>query len=106
MTTKLTIDEWRSQGAALFGPDEMQWRFICPACNHVASVQDYKDAGAPPAAVGVACVGRFTNRPRKAFEPGPGPCDYSGLGLICISPVQVDGRPVFGFDPAKEKVVP
>lgn len=93
----LTKEQWHAHGVTLFGDDEMQWRFICPACNHVASVQDYKDAGAPMSAVAVACVGRFMDHPRKAFGVGPGPCDYSGMGLIQISPVRVDGLPVFGF---------
>lgn len=96
---KLTQPQWHAQGVALFGEDQMQWRFICPACNHVVSVQDYKDAGAPSAAVGVACVGRFVPHCREAFAIGPGPCDYSGRGLICISPVRVDDLPVFGFAP-------
>lgn len=98
-TTKLTKEQWHAHGVALFGEDEMQWRFICPACNHVASVQDYKDAGASPNTVGVACIGRFIPNRRQAFGTGAGPCDYSGLGLICISPVQVDGKPTFGFAP-------
>jgi len=99
-TIKLTTEQWHVQGVALFGNDKMQWRFICPACNHVASVQDYKDAGAESInAVGVVCVGRFMAHRREAFAVGPGPCDYSGLGLICISPVQVDGLPVFDFAP-------
>ena len=97
--TKLTKEQWHAHGVALFGKNEMRWRFICPACNHVASVQDYKDAGAPSGAVGVACVGRFMASRREAFGVGAGPCDYSGLGLICISPVRVDDLPVFGFAP-------
>lgn len=101
---KLTKEQWHAHGVTLFGEDEMQWCFICPACNHVASVQDYKDAGAPVAAVGVACVGRFMYHRREAFATGPGPCDYSGRGLICISPVQVDDLPVFGFAPKEPKL--
>lgn len=100
-TIKLTRPQWHAQGVALFGEDQMRWRFICPACNHVASVQDYKDAGAPSTAAGVACVGRFMPHRREAFAAGTGPCDYSGKGLICISPVQVDDLPVFGFAPKK-----
>lgn len=43
----MTRDEWSAEGRKRFGDDQMQWRFVCPACGHVASVQDYKDAGAP-----------------------------------------------------------
>ncbi len=97
--TKLTKEQWHDHGVALFGDDELRWRFICPACNHVASVQDYKDAGAPVGAAAVVCIGRFMDHPREAFAAGPGPCNYTGMGLICISPVQVDDLPVFGFAP-------
>ena len=93
----MSIEHWKALGEKLFGPDQMEWKFICPACNHVASVRDYKEAEAPQSAVAVACIGRFMPRPRNAFGSGPGPCDYSGKGLICISPVEVDGLPVFGF---------
>lgn len=99
----MTKSEWKALGEQLFGPDQMKWKFICPACNHVATVQDYKDAEAPPAAVAVACVGRFMGSRRPAFVAGVGPCDYSGLGLFCISPVSVDGLRVFGFAQNNEK---
>ncbi len=97
----LTEVEWKQRGEALFGLDMMQWRFVCPACGHVQSTQDYKDAGAPPEAVAVSCVGRYQETCRKAFgEDGPGPCNYAGGGLFRLNPVDVDGQRVFAF--AKE----
>ena len=45
--TRYTFEEWNAEGARRFGADQMKWRFVCPACGHVAAVQDWKDAGAP-----------------------------------------------------------
>ena len=46
----------------LVGADAMKWCFVCPACGNVASTQEYKDAGAPEAAVGFSCIGRYLGR--------------------------------------------
>ncbi len=99
----MTKEEWYAKGEELFGSDKMQWRFICPACGHVASVQDYKNVGAPEGAVGFSCVGRWSSaEARQAFEKGKGPCNYAGHGLIRLNPVEItnaDGEKlrVFAF---------
>ena len=86
---QMTEDEWHDQGEKLFGPDRMKWRFVCPACDHVASVQDYRDAGAPEGAVAFSCVGRWLQKKRDAFSKGAGPCNYAGHGLIRLNPIQI-----------------
>lgn len=110
-TKKLTFEEWESKGIELFGEDKMQWRFVCPACHHVASTQDYKDAGAPEGAVGVSCIGRWTKPVRRAFslddvgDPEGHPCDYAGYGLFRLNPVRITRENVeyHYFDFAEEK---
>ena len=103
---KMTLAEWREEGKRRFGPDQLQWRFICPSCGHIASTQDWKDAGAPVEAVAFSCVGRWSGALRRAFNGhGKGPCDYAGGGLFGLNPVQVivDGgavRATFEFAPA------
>lgn len=94
-----TKEEWYAEGRRLFGDDVMQWRFVCPVCGHVASVQDWKDAGAPEGSVAFACVGRWIEGSRRAFgDKGAGPCDYSGGGLFGLNPITVDGdQEVFAF---------
>jgi len=99
-TIEMTLDEWRAEGAKRFGPDEFHWRFVCPACGHVASAADWKAAGASSAEVAFSCVGRHLPQARRAFgETGPGPCDYAGGGLFAINPVAIIGRRdrVFAF---------
>jgi len=88
----MTMEQWHAEGERLFGPDEMKWRFACPACGHVASVEDWMKSGAKESHVAFSCVGRFTDNPREAFAKGPGPCNYAGGGLIGLNPVEIEGR--------------
>ena len=74
-----------------FGPDEMKWKFVCPACGYVASPEDWKNVGAKESHVAFSCTGRFLDSCRDAFEKGPGPCNYAGGGLIGLNPVEIDG---------------
>lgn len=85
----VTEAEWRAEGRKRFGEDTNAWRFVCPACGHVASVSDWKAAGAPPGTIGFSCVGRYGGAKREAFGEGPGPCDYAGFGLFLLNPVTV-----------------
>lgn len=92
----ISEEQWQAMGTEIFGPDQFSWRFRCPICGHVASVQNYKDAGAPKGAVGFSCVGRWSGGPDvwRAFGSNkkgtnPSPCDYTGGGLIGLNPVRV-----------------
>lgn len=87
-----------AEAAERFGPDPMNWRFVCPVCGHVASTKDYKDAGAPESAVAFSCVGRWIPGSKDAFETsGHGPCTYAGAGLIRLNPVSVTGWHEAGY---------
>ena len=81
-TRRLTVDEWRAEAQERFGADEMQWRFKCPSCGYVAAIADWKAAGAHSGSAAFACIGRWTGATQEMLEPGPGPCNYSGGGLI------------------------
>lgn len=96
---EFTLDEWNAEGTKLFGDDKMKWAFKCPSCGHVATVSDWKDAGAPEGAVAFSCVGRYLSGPRRDFlnGSGEGPCNYAGGGLFKLNPVTVDGHGIFDF---------
>lgn len=102
---KILHKEWEEMGTKLFGEDQMKWKFTCPVCGHIASMQDYKDAGAPQEEVAVSCIGRWTGIKRKLDDSGNSnghPCDYSGYGLFKLNPVKVifeDGKEnnIFNF---------
>lgn len=93
--TQMTKEEWLAKGKRLFGEDMLKWRFVCPGCGHIQSVEDfrqYKDQGAHPNSATTVCIGRyiggkswFNDNPRKSG----GPCDYASYGLLCICPVKV-----------------
>lgn len=84
----ITHLEWEQKGRELFGDDKLTWKFVCPVCEHVASVGDYKEAGAPQGAVGFSCIGRYLET-RKEMGEKPGPCNYAGGGLFQLNPVTV-----------------
>lgn len=92
----MTVKEWQRQGRALFGDDEMAWAFVCPSCGHVATVQDWYDAGAGVDSAAFSCVGRWLPNPVEAFGQDGGPCNYAGGGLFRINPVLVtrEGEPM------------
>jgi len=100
----MTREEWYAEGRKRFGDDVMTWQFACPVCGHIASVQDYKDAGAPEGAVAYSCVGRYLPVCSNAFSGEPGPCNYAGGGLFRLNPVHIDGEEnVFEFAPIMEQ---
>lgn len=104
MAATMTIEEWKADGARLFGADTSAWKFVCPSCGHVAAVKDWKDAKAPEGAVGFSCVGRYLGQDGdNTFKKKGGPCNYAGGGLFKLNPITViaeDGaeHQVFDFD--------
>ncbi len=105
----MTHAEWLAEGTRRFGPDQMKWRFVCPVCRHVASVEDWKTAGASESEVAFSCIGRHIAGAREALgdKTKPGPCNYAGGGLFKLNPVKVefdDGSTgtVFDFGPPNE----
>ena len=107
---EMTYEEWMKRGTELFGEDQMKWKFICPICRHVASAQDYKDAGAPQGAIGFSCIGRYIKSTRRAFgdensDTNGHPCDYTGGGLFKLNPLKIthEGEEFQYFDFAEGK---
>lgn len=91
-----TRDEWIAEGTRLFGGMDkiLDWRFRCPACGNVATVREFKEAGAKDADTAAKnCIGRFV---------GNRGCDWAAYGLFDICAVHVDGVPVFEFAPRNE----
>jgi hypothetical protein len=86
--TNYTHAEWQAEGERRFGPDLMKWRFVCPICGNIASIEDFRPhKGATPNSATCECIGRYTLfGDRKAGEK---PCNYAGYGLFRLSPVRV-----------------
>lgn len=81
---KYILDDWRAEGKRRFGCDAHKWLFRCPMCGHVASVQDFLDAGAVSEdAAYQECLGRYTGKgsPKEGDDSG---CDWAAYGLLGI----------------------
>lgn len=96
-------DEWRKEGRRRFGDDMMKWKFVCPACGHIATPEDWRKAGNKDGGmIAFSCIGRLMADPKKAFDGGNqkkcGPCDYAGGGLFGLNPVKIEGRKDNIFD--------
>lgn len=115
---RLTQAEWLAEGKARFGENTRKWRFVCPICKHVQSMESVlamREDMTPSEAEGYvyfSCEGRFAPGSGKAFgKTVPDPkigCDYTLGGLFKIARVEVvtpEARilPVFEFDGAEEK---
>lgn len=98
-----TMDEseWNDLGRRLFGDDRTQWRFRCPTCGNVMSIEIARTMPAEQLAklreskwsIEQECIGRYV-------DAG---CDWSAYGLFSgpfFVVVRGSGNktPVFGFD--------
>lgn len=108
---EISYEEWIAEGKRRFGDDFMAWRFVCPMCKHVATVEDfkaYKTAGAQPDDATQMCIGRYLPKDKRyglsrdhANPKVKQPCDYAGFGLFRLSPNMVnfpDGSKSYCFD--------
>ena len=86
----MTESDWYAEGEKRFGKDRLKWRFKCPSCGYVASVQDWKDAGASSGEVAFSCIGRALGNKKEMYDKTGGPCNYAGGGLFRINPVKVE----------------
>ena len=39
------VKDWLEEGKRLFGPDPLDWRFVCPICGRVYTAREHKEAG-------------------------------------------------------------
>lgn len=96
---KIKKTDWESKGRELYGDNVMDWKFRCPVCGHVATPQDYKNAGAPETTIAFSCVGRWTGA-ESSFDK-TSPCNYAGGGLFLLNPILIideDGTEYSRFD--------
>ena len=78
------VTDWLEEGKRLFGPDPLDWRFVCPICGRVYTAREHKEAGSDgPNKAYLECIGRYLEAgsfdPRKGNENG---CDWCAYGLF------------------------
>lgn len=101
---KLTQAELLAEAKARFGDDPMTYAFRCPRCGDVATLQDFKDAGADPARAGQDCIGRHLGALTKPKPTNTRGCDWAAYGLFhgpweIVVPAEGDQpeRSIWGF---------
>lgn len=81
-----------AKGEELFGKDRSKWKFVCPSCKAIITVQDWIDyAGSCEAArehIGYACVGRLIKQMQKISPNRNDPIHQIKVGhLFCNTPI-------------------
>jgi len=109
---KLTQAELLAEATERFGPDPMDIAFRCPNCDDVATIREFKEAGASTAAPGQDCIGRHLGALDKAKhasaegyrKKGGRGCDWAAYGLFrgpweIVVPAEGDRpeRSIWGF---------
>lgn len=105
--TTMTEEDWRSLGERIFGANMDQWRFKCPTCANVMSMEKARAMPEETKAklrnrwsIEQECVGRYLT--------GQG-CDWCAYGLFSGPFFVRRGEkttPVFGFDIEQTEVGP
>lgn len=80
----MDIKKWREEAVRLFGKDWMKWRFVCPACGHIATPGDFLALGKDPNDASRNCIGRANGKGRTPDinEPAPDGCNWCAYGLF------------------------
>lgn len=85
-----TQDQLLEEAHSRFGPDPLDFAFICPRCSDVATLREFKELGVP-AKVGTECIGRSLgalhgdHRPdKRGLVRGNAPrgCDWCSYGIF------------------------
>ena len=76
-----TLAEWQAEMISRFN-SSAEVAFVCPACGHVATVQDYLDAGGDIDDAPQECIGRLNGKGTKnQTDLGDG-CNWAAYGLF------------------------
>lgn len=95
------IDEWQKEGRRRFGLNTHNWKFRCPQCGEIQSVEMCLNFGIHIDNVGIRCIGGLCKTTRSNGKPLHG-CTYVPNELFNMNPIEVilkDGstRRVFSF---------
>lgn len=92
---QISVVQWREEAVQLFGPDPRNWKFQCPHCNEVQTLQEFLDHKIEDADTKAyfSCIGRWVE--------GRG-CKWTLGGLFQIHKTEVfmdefAPHPVFEF---------
>lgn len=104
-----SVEAWQAEAEKRFGKDYMNWKFQCPMCGHIASIADFKAAGAKsPNCAYQECIGRYTGKgsPKEGDSSG---CNWAAYGLfgipngkgVFVMTGNEEGQEIFDYAPAQ-----
>lgn len=116
----MTQDEFLAEAQARFGEKARNWKFVCPMCGTVQSVQQLLDAVISAGGthddfqkyVGFSCIGRFTGQrdagiaAKNRGEKWDKGCNWTLGGLLKCHELEVvmpDGRHRPTFELAEQE---
>ena len=100
-TPVMLYADWMNKGIRLYGPDMLDWSFKCPACGHIQTLREFKDAGVDEEHAFTCCASRFG-------LGGSTTCKWTTGGLLRFGGVYVirpDFVPVLAFAFADEQPI-
>lgn len=89
----MTQDEFLAEAKKRFGESTRCWKFVCPMCGTVQSVQQLLDA--VHGYIGYSCIGRFTGMGDEGIaahnrgEPWDGGCNWTLGGFLRCHTLEV-----------------
>ena len=91
---RMTLDEFLAEAKKRFGSDSNKWRFICPVCHTVQSIEDFSAIGVkdPQRYIGFSCIGRWTGKDSPGKQPYGEGCNWTLGGLFRVHKLEVEDR--------------
>ena len=118
----ISQDEFLAEAKARFGDKARNWKFVCPACGTMQSVQQLQDAVVASGGtkddvhryIAFSCIGRFNNQgdagisAKNKGQPWDKGCNWTLGGLLRIHTLEVliDGKPRPTFELAEASLTP
>lgn len=84
---KYLLNDWINELKRRFGDDFLNWKFVCPACDRVNSLWEFKELGAEPDDAYCNCIGRFNDKGTDGLKPDRKiskefGCNWAAYGLF------------------------
>lgn len=90
---RISHEDWLAEAVRRFGPNPLNWRFVCPFCGRETSCQEFVDVGVAindAHRAATECIGRVVGARggmKEGRETNPDgtpaqPCDWAAFGLF------------------------
>ena len=96
----LSLDEWLRAAKELYGEDQLEWEFVCPACGNVQKGRDFEAAGKMKEYAHFCCLGRYIELAGKKT------CNYICCGRLELAPIKIFFGPITSSSFAFSKPLP